>query len=155
MQGGYRKADMIELHDPGIVVHVDDFPANGLDWRTSRSVAGTRIAVDGNEAARLFEALGITFDADVLFGDIFDVLFRRPATIGMVRLDDPPENVPLGDGSLEGVVRIQELRARPEEPNLLHIHISSTVGASDDDDLYVQELTYSGSYTVWWSTAAE
>lgn len=156
MQGGYRKADMIELHDPGIVVHVDDFPVDGLDWRASPTVAGTRFALDGNEAARLFEALGVTFDADLLFGDEFDVVFRRPVIRGASSSDEALDD----DGALEGdplggVLRIREIRVRTEGSDLLHIHISSVPGGSDDEDQYVQELTYSGNYTIWWSTAEE
>ncbi len=57
---------MIELHDAGIVVHIEDLPPEALGWRDSPTVVGKRIAIDGNEAARFLKALGLTFDADDL-----------------------------------------------------------------------------------------
>lgn len=145
MQTEFRSADMIELHDAGVVVHVEDYPSDGLGWRDSPTVVGKRIAVDGNEAARFLKALGITFDADELFGDDFDVIFRRPVHAGALKSDVP----------LKDVLRIRELRARPEGPNMLHIHITSYGREGGSEEEYVQELSYSGSYTVWWSVAEE
>ena len=136
---------MIELHDAGIVVHVEDFPEEGLGWRDSPTVAGRRLVIDGNEMARLLQALGLTFDANELYGDEFDLLFHRPFKTGEAKPDVPPADV----------LRIQELRARADGPMTLHIHITSGIGEAESEDQYVQELTYSGSYTVWWSTAEE
>lgn len=136
---------MIELHDAGIIVHIEDFPQDGLGWRDSPTVAGRRLVVNGNEVARLLQALGLTFDAEGLYSDEFDVVFHRPFRTGEAK----------PDVLLEDVLRIQELRARTDGPRLLHIHVTSDIGEADSEDQYVQELTYSGSYTVWWSTAEE
>lgn len=143
MQGGFRKADMIELHDAGIVVHVEDLPAEDLGWRDSPTVVGKRLSVDGNELGRLLHALGLTFDAEMLYGDEYDVAFHRPLRTG----EDRPD-VPLAD-----TLRIKELLARPDGPHLLHIHVTSFPHGEEDQE-YVQELTYSGSFTVWWSNAS-
>ena len=145
MQAGFRSADMIEFHDAGIVVHVEDYSAEGLGWQESPSVVGTRIAIDGNEAARFLKALGVTFDADELFGDSFDVVFRRP-----MKMSDGNAGVPLKD-----VLRIREIHARADGPNMLHVHITSFNRLTGSEEEYVQELSYSGSYTVWWSVAEE
>ena len=135
---------MIELHDAGIVVHVEDLSREELGWRDSPTVVGKRVSVDGNELGRLLQSLGLTFDAEMLYGDEFDLFFKRP-----IRTGDEKPDVPLSD-----VLRIKELKARTEGPHLLHLQITAHP-ASGADDEFVQEITYSGSYSVWWSVAEE
>ncbi len=73
------------------------------------------------------------------------MIFRRPRQTGTPKPDVP----------LKGVLRIKDIQARAEGPNLLHVHVTSRGGEPGTEDEYVQELTYSGSYTVWWSVAEE
>lgn len=135
---------MIELHDAGIVVHVEDLPREELGWRDSPTVVGKRFSIDGNELGRLLQSLGLTFDAEMLYGDEFDLLFRRPIRTGDVKPD-----VPISD-----VLRIKELKARIDGPHVLHLQLTAHT-TSEADDEFVQEITYSGSYSVWWSVAEE
>lgn len=143
MEGGFRNADIIELHDAGIVAYVENLPPEDLGWRDSPTVVGKRLAVDGNELGRLLHAIGVSFDAEDLYDDEFDVVFRRS-----MRMGDEKSDV-----SLKNTLRIRELLARPEGPHLLHLLI--TAHPADDGDEVVQRLTYSGSYTVWWSKAED
>ncbi len=131
---------MIELHDAGVVVHVENLPREDLGWRDSPTVVGKRLSIDGDELGRLLHAVGVTFDADVLYNDEFDVVFHRPLRTGEEKLDV----------ALKDTLRVTELLARPEGPHLLHIHVTSHP-ADNADEEYVQQLTYSGSYTVWWT----
>lgn len=143
MQGGFRSADIIELHDAGIVVYVEDLPPEDLGWRDSPTVVGKRLSIDGNELGRLLHAVGVSFDAEDLYDDEFDVVFHRGMRMG----DEKP------DVSLRDSLRIRELLARAEGPHLLHVHITAHPADNDDEEV-IQELTYSGSYTVWWSRAS-
>lgn len=145
MQTEYREADMIEFHDAGVAAYSERADAGGLGWHDAPTVLGRRLAVVGDEAARLLQALGRTFDADGLYGDDFNVLMHRPAYVNS-------ESRRAAEAPIGNALRVWELRARPEGPHLLHVHI--TAGTSEEDE-YVQELTYSGSYTVWWSVAKE
>ncbi len=142
MELEYRKADLIELHDAQVVVHAEDF-GDGVNWRTAPTVNGNYVSVDGDGLAHLLEALGVTFDADLLYGYEFNVLFRRPF---------PVEHFGT-EVSLPDTPRIKEMWVRPENPHLLHVHLIIRLGHSEDE--YVQELTYSGHYTVWWAVAEE
>lgn len=142
MQGGFRNADIIELHDAGTIVYIDDLPQEDLGWRDAPTVVGKRLSVDGNELGRLLHAMGISFDAEDLYDDEFDVVFHRPMRMGEEKRDV----------SLRTTLLIKELRARPEGGRLLHLQVTAHP-ADDPDEEIVQELTYSGSYTVWWSKA--
>ena len=144
MEAGYRKADMIELHDAQVVVYADDAKAEAIGWRKVPTVKGAGLSVEGNALARLLQALGVTFDADLLYGDEYDVLFRRPLST-MPRTPEPP---------LEGALRIKELWARPEGERQLHIYVNVASETPEEDEA-VQDLMYSGSYTVWWSAAED
>lgn len=146
MEPHYRKAEMIELHDAGVVVHVED--SEGAVWREAPTLRGTYLSVNGDGLAHLLEAMGVAFDADMLFGSSYDVLFRRPPRAGARRSGRPVVNVP----------GITELRVRPEGDRLLHIFVTFRPGDTEGDEeeeAFVQEITYSGSYTVWWAAAEE
>lgn len=142
MPSNYRRADMIELHDAQLTVHVEGFPQD-VNWLNAPTVNGARLSVDGSGLAHLLEAIGVTFDANHLYGSEFDVLFRQPA----------PAEDRASESLLSDVPRINELRARPDGAELLHIHMTLEFGEEGEE--YVQELTYAGHYTVWWSVAEE
>jgi hypothetical protein len=142
MESEFRKADLIELHDAQLVVHTDDF-GDVSNWRMAPTVRGNYVSVDGDGLAHLLEALGVTFDADLLFGYEFNILFRPPFT-----MDHGQTEVSLPD-----TPRIKEIWVRPENSNLLHVHLLIRMGETEDE--YVQELTYSGHFTVWWALAEE
>ncbi|MEX2399179.1 MAG: hypothetical protein WD423_00295 [Rhodothermales bacterium] len=141
MNAGYRNADIIELHDAGVVIHVENLPREELGWRDSPTVVGKRLSIAGNELGRLLHAVGMSFDADALYDDEFDVVFHRPMRLGEEKLDV----------ALEDTLRIKELLARVDGPHLLQVHVTSHAAESADE--FVQELTYTGSFTVWWTTA--
>jgi hypothetical protein len=142
MQGALRKADMIELHDAGTVVYVEDLPQQDLGWRDAPTVVGKRVSVDGNELGRLLHAIGVSFDAEDLYDDEFDVVFHRPMRMGEEK----------ADVSLRETLRVKELLARPDGPRTLHVQVTAHP-ADDPEEEIIQELTYCGSFTVWWSKA--
>lgn len=144
MEAGYRKADLIEMHDAHVVVYAENTMAAGTGWRKVPTVKGTCLSVEGDALARLLQALGVPFDADLLYGDAYDVLVRRPLST-MSRMVDLP---------LENALRIKELWVRPEGERQLHIYVNVASDTSEEDES-VQDLLYSGSYTIWWAASEE
>ena len=46
---------------------------------------------------------------------------------------------------------IDEIQAKIEGPKLLKMKIKSVLSSNEEPMPFVQELTYSGSFTIWWS----
>ncbi len=140
----FRRAEMIELHQAGVIVHTDDYHGGLVGWREYADIRGGDLTIDGEVLGRLLQDLGL--------------LDRRPGHIGdypLVLRYDMKTGGSRGRTNLlggEGGKRIKGLWARVESERLLEIRF---IEVFDDGQEAEQGLTYCGSYTVWWSPAEE
>ena len=127
----FKKVDMIELHDANVIVCKDRFDGEP-GWHESPAESeNERFTIYNDE---ILKALKIN--------DATNVSIYREKTV-------------IGSEEHRGFNRIKELLVKIEAPNLIHIRIvsfsTSWIEGRSRENNYTNDITYSGSYTVWWA----
>lgn len=130
----YREADLIELHDAGIVLQRDGSDPR-LGWREF-DLHGETYLIDDEDVGTFLGAFGIDYDRGVQ-------IHKARTRIGSGQ-------------SLEGTEfpqRIATLLARPEGARLLWIKAELCLeNEAGEEERRWQEITYSGAWSVWWAS---
>lgn len=150
----YRKAELIELHDSGIIVHPAEYSDATAGWREFNTISQV-YAVEGFSLARIAEHFGIELKDRV----VKDEKTRKTFTARVEDADYPvlrrlAEKIGSGHTSEsgEGSHQIKELWARVLDPKLLAIRFVALMNPGQpDEESHTQEVTYAGSFSVWWS----
>lgn len=138
-----RKAARIELHDVPIILNTEDEDEPLHGW--SHECAAITREIYDLEGHNL-HTLMLRFYPFIL-GD----MPVAPANTQFLR-----SVTPVAGSRNFGGYHIAELWANPRTRNLLDIKVVKSYDVIDGDD-YVHEhqITYSGSYTIWWAWAEE
>ena len=142
---GYRKAEMITLHDAHVVLYKEDYGDAEVGWSGFDPARNGRFVIDGSEIATLLATLGI--ENPHLNGSEFSIL-RYNEEVG--RDPDNLNRIFHDDGH-----RIKELEVRILDPKVLDIRFTAFYEDEDQSFNYTREVTYAGSYTVWWTCAQD
>lgn len=132
MDSDYRRADMIELHDCRTAVSRKGYLAGIVPWNEF-GPRPIRYVLNGEGLARLLNHLGIV-------------------SMGEDHLDDEEILVLEQQYTEADQQTVKDLHAAIRSANLLDIRVS---WECDEDDgtkvIIAQDVSYSGSFTVWWA----
>ena len=149
----YRRAELIELHDRGIMIHPFRYSDALAGWSEYASNS-QRYVVDGAGLSELASYFGFEINEkhyidkkgrkcaqELRNADI--PLLRKPIDeIGTGRTSEP----------FELSHKIKEIWAKIIQPNLISIQFITIFDEDlDSKEEIAREVTYSGSFTVWWS----
>jgi len=130
----YKEADLIELHDAGIILQRDGSDPR-LGWGEF-DLHGDSYLVDDEDIGTFLGALGIDYDRGVR-------IYKARTRVGA---GQPLEGT-------EFPRRIATLLARPEGPRLLWIKAELCLeNEAGEEERRWQEITYSGAWSVWWGS---
>ncbi|MFP4475806.1 MAG: hypothetical protein ACLFOY_09605 [Desulfatibacillaceae bacterium] len=151
---GYRKAELVELHDAAVAVHPEEYSDALAGWREFVEEV-EHFVIDGHSIAALAEALGWKThpvvgintetgqdEATTIANMELPLIRRRRESIG-----DAQTSIAYEESNI-----IKQLWARVEAANLLSLRLVIEREEGGKPDLYVQEVTYSGRFTVWWES---
>ena len=150
----YEEAEMIELHDAGVVVHVKSYGDANIGWTSDAELTCESYHIQGPAIDDLLNRAGIRprlMDKnDPCSGKTRPVHESAPH----IEIHKQREAVGSGGFILGYALKrtIEKLWVKIEKPQLIHIRIMYLCdeGAPDECEVY-QETTYSGSFNVWWS----
>jgi len=148
---GYRRADLVELHDAGVVIYTREFSASGSGWREYTEL-GESIVIEGEEIARLAQHLGLEprtiFEEDLPGGRSMR-LQLRDAEFAFHR-----RRVAVGGGGTgirhEDGRFVDAIGARIEGPRQLTLRVRFCWKIGDGWEGEEREVVYHGPFTVWW-----
>ena len=152
MSEDYRKAELIELHDSNVRIHPKNYADAIAGWKefTSNEV----YMVDGEMLDRLVKFFRVRTETIHLESE----KSHKRYTEELKDFEFPlirklVEDIGYGDTSTphEGSHEIGELWAKPIGERSLDIRFTSIFGSGPDIESKSVYVSYSGSYTVWWS----
>jgi hypothetical protein len=158
MTDGFQIADMIELHDAGIVLVHHDYPDGVTGFGSYPSVGGKAITVEGSTLQDLAEFFGLPLfpqEHTLKSGGVvhsrlehksFGITSSR-TVIGGGKLQ-VNYSMPLPD---DYDVPIHSLSARVLGPNLLDFIVKFLFEENGQPYTVSRRLTYSGTFTIWWA----
>jgi hypothetical protein len=146
----FKKAEMIELHDCGVVIHHTSYADGLVGWHTYPS-EGEVLSVDGESLDHLCQHLGLpvkpiyyenegmgTTPPCRMRRDLaerkFPLLQKERFVMGFGRGDDRD---------------VKELWAKVRGPNHLELLVEFLFPHGNDTEQ--QRISYSGAFTVWWA----
>lgn len=135
----FKKAEMIELHDAGVVVPVKGYSDAIVGWTEYSDQAAGGYILDGDVVADLAKIF------NVKFGDLTEYSENKQFPYNR-KLKDLEFEIKKSVTDISSNMNIKELWAKIEGPKLLHIRIH----IDDPQETIIQQLTYSGNFTVWW-----
>lgn len=153
MEQVYRPADMIELHDSGFILRQQDAPESENGWREFINLGGYTFSFHGEKIAQLLKHLNVDFQSIVTMGPkkvqhaLVDTNFHVDQELTVIGTGMA--------GELDESQKIARLSAFVEAPNLLHIKVVFTYDVNGAQEELEKSVTYSGRFTVWWSTDSE
>lgn len=150
----FRKAELIELHDRHVAIHPEHYSDALAGW--SEYAPRTNFVINGKGLDRLATYFGIEqrplkykeSDSDRtgsmnLKHDEIIVLSQEYDDVGSGYMRNDPDTQSH---------KIKELWAKVVSPNLLEIRFVTLFdGDGEPDSEEIQTITYSGSFSVWWS----
>ena len=146
---------MLELHDAGVILHPRAYSDGLVGWREFPYLGGTKFVIHGEDIAHLAEAFGLALGK---FSIVSHTREGEPRKT-YYRVSDHEFSVrrgylEVGRGHAddwEGSHIIEKIWAR-EDNGCLHIRTRCFCEDAEEGRIYYeQRVTYSGSYTIWWS----
>ena len=155
MTNEFKNVELIELHDSNVKIHPRTYSDALAGW--SEYSTKEQYVLGGEEIERLANYFGI--QAETLTAMAGDPPKRYKNEIkyqefNIVRKDT--KDIGSGHTTIEGggSHKIGELWAKVIGERMLEIKFTSLFGGESEDEDEDQEMvyvTYSGSYSVWWS----
>jgi hypothetical protein len=139
----YKKAEMVELHNSNVIIHLDRYSDGIIGWTESPG-DNEEFYVEGDRLSTLLQMIGV---------DVEPVQEERQ-NVHMKHIDFPIKRRKVVVGS-DDFHKIVGLEVKIDGPHLLHLRF---VTQWEDDGKKInatQELTYTGSFTVWWPYDAQ
>ena len=156
----YQQADLIELHDANNVICKNNMGGMGLREYPEE---GYTFEIEGEQLSKICEHLGIkTHKAEREWWDndgkkkvaLDDLRYENFELIRTIRGVMPIQES--GRSKRDGTHTpdwIEELEVEVIGPRLINIR---TKWMGEDQKInYIQKITYSGAYTIWWSEVPE
>ena len=151
MSTEFREARLLELHDAKVRIFSKKCSEELLGWKEYGGCNDTFV-IDGSELKRIATHLGIQTEpiyeegkggkrfAEILEHHEFSLIRKVNPDIGSGKVD-----------SNEYCHKIGELLVKIISERLLEIRFTSLFeGDSSEEESETINITYSGSYTVWW-----
>ena len=147
----YKKAEMIELYDANVVLHKEDYSNAEVGWNGLVPEQGEKFIINGSEIADLLLTLGIE-SYPVYEG-------KRPShpmSLENMEFTINRHNKDVGnDFRGDNGHQIKDLGVKIVNSLMLNIRFTAIYEEDGQTDIYTREITYSGSYTVWWTSDKE
>jgi hypothetical protein len=151
----YRKAELIELHDRGVMIHPFDYSDALAGW-SQYAENSNRFVIDGAGLAELAGFFGLATKEKIITDQSGNKKFTqnlKDTEIPVLR--KPADKIGAGYTSEphESSHKIKDLWAKIIQPQLISIRFVTVINEdSAEKEEIVQEVTYSGSFSIWWST---
>lgn len=148
----YREAKCIELHDSNVALTLEDesYAYTALIGRTQHSDKPA-YRVNLSDICMIAEALGIRTNEEVRVPTSSD---QTIATVGTEHRVDNIE-IPIFKAHYDYSdsdrgEKIVKLECEVLTDRLVNIRVTSTM--EDEKPPYIEEITYSGPFTLWWKS---
>lgn len=157
MSTEFREASLIELHDAKVrVFTTTSMNHNFLGWKEFNG-CNDIVEVDGESLDRLATHLGVQIEPfvnetpkgkrfiEALKGYTYPLFRKVTEGIGSGIVNGP-------SGDQEECRKIEKLWAKPINERLLDIKFTSIYMGESNEESETINITYAGSYTLWWSS---
>lgn len=149
----YRKVELIELHDRGIMIHPYKYSDALAGW-SEYAYNSQRYVIDGSGISELAGYLGIEIKEQHYTDKKGHQCVQELKNLDITILRKPINDIGTGRTTeqFEFSHKIKEIWAKIIQPNLISIQFVTIFDEdTENKDEMIQEVTYSGSFTVWWS----
>lgn len=145
---GFKAAELIELHDSGICISPENRSA-GTGWQEFLDYGSREFSIEGETVAHLAQIFGIS-PQPMEIQSQKGTKYLSPEHFEF-KISQRRQHVGEGVDSFVGCPdKIKDLWAKTEGPQLLQIRVDFFYEEDGKVEKYSKELTYSGSYSVWW-----
>lgn len=136
----FKEVKRIELHDAGITIFQKNYSdSTHASWRQFNGIDGTSFVLPHDSIQKIGKLFGLNISHSL---------------DNSIRILKERQNV--GDSTYQDTHGrqevIKELYARIDAPRLLSIRATFDGEFTDEPEDHIQEVTYSGSFTVWWES---
>lgn len=149
----YRKTELIELHDRGIMIHPYQYSDALAGW-SEYAYNSQRYVIDGSGLSELAKYFGIDIKEQYYTNKKGQCCVQELKNFDIPILRKPIDEIGTGKTTeqFELSHKIKEIWAKIIQPNLISIQFVTIFDEEQESkEEIVQEVTYSGSFTVWWS----
>ncbi|MDR4505887.1 MAG: hypothetical protein MRK01_14030 [Candidatus Scalindua sp.] len=136
----FREVKRIELHDAGVTIFQKNYSdSTHASWKEFNGIDGPSFVIPHDSVQKIGKLFGLNIS---------------PSLDNSIRILKERQNV--GNSIYQDIHGkqevIKELYARIEAPSLLNIRATFDGEFADEPEDHIQEITYSGSFTVWWES---
>ncbi|GJQ57772.1 MAG: hypothetical protein D8M57_00840 [Candidatus Scalindua sp. AMX11] len=136
----FKEVKRIELHDAGVTIFQKKYyDSTHASWKQFSGIDGSSFVIPHDAIQKIGKLFGLNIS---------------PSLDDSIRILKERQNV--GNSIYQEIHGrqeiIKELHARVEAPNLLNIRVTFDGEFADEPEDHIQEVTYSGSFTVWWES---
>ena len=145
----YRDAELIELHDTGVVINHSGLSGAVIGWQEYPGAHGEKFTIKGDDLALMAQIFGIVPPKFVEYED------AKGQQLSM-----KPDSVVVGIERQRSVIghahredkKISRIEAKIRGEKLLDIKTTSVVPSDNGPKEITNEITYSGGFSVWWTS---
>ena len=136
----FKEGKRIELHDAGVTIFQKNYyDSTHASWKQFNGIEGTSFVIPHDSIQKIGKLFGLNIS---------------PSLDDSIRILKERQNV--GNSTYQDIHGrqevIKELYARIDAPSLLSIRATFDGEFTDEPKDHIQEVTYSGSFTVWWES---
>ncbi|MCP5007075.1 MAG: hypothetical protein GY941_24490 [Planctomycetes bacterium] len=136
----FKEVKRIELHDAGVTIFQKNyFDSTHASWKQFNDIEGSSFVIPNDSMQKIGKLFGL------------NVSPSHDATLRVLK-----ERQNVGNSTFQDIHGrqevIKELYARIEGPSLLSMRVTFDGEFTDEPEDHIQEVTYSGSFTVWWES---
>lgn len=149
---GLKPAELIELHDTGVCIEPENCSSSGAGWREYKCYEGPGFAIAGEDLCHIAQIFGIEPSrVEIKDGKKGPIILDPEFMEFRVRKWRQEVGSKTDSDDYGGMDRVINLWAKIEGPQLLTIRVEYYYDDEDEGRVeYFKQLTYSGSYSVWW-----